>query len=115
MRLLLVSIALVFLAPAGLAAPAQVRTDNHDDPHLHLFVDDAELEKVENLRRVINRPRKHPAPVLVADRPWEGHRAQAWGSVIVEPDGLLRMWYFAYNSRSEERRVGQEWRYRRMC
>jgi hypothetical protein len=46
----------------------------------------------------INRPNKHPEPVLIADRPWEGERAQAWGSVIVEPDGLLRMWYFAFNT-----------------
>jgi hypothetical protein len=76
----------------------EVRTSNHNDPHLHLFLDDEEVEKVENLQRVLNRPRKHPTPVLVADKPWEGERAQAWGSVIVEPNGLLRIWYFAFNS-----------------
>ena len=72
--------------------------DNHNNPDLHLFVDDEELEKIENLQRVLNRPKKRPEPVLVAGKPWEGERAQAWGSVIVEPDGLLRMWYFAFNS-----------------
>jgi hypothetical protein len=77
---------------------------NHNDPHLHLFVDDAEIASVENLNRVVNRPKKHPQPVLVADRPWEGDRAQAWGSVIQEPDGLLRMWYFGFNT---ERRPGE--------
>lgn len=62
------------------------------------MLDDVELERVENLRRVINRPKKHHEPVLVPDKPWEAEeRVQAWGSVIQEPDGLLRMWYFAYN------------------
>jgi glycerol-3-phosphate acyltransferase PlsY len=67
-------------------------------------VDDEEVEKVDNLRRVLNRPKKHPAPVLVADQPWEGERAQAWGSVVLEPSGLLRLWYFAFNT---ERRAGE--------
>jgi hypothetical protein len=53
-----------------------------NDPHLHLFVDDREIASSEGLLRVVNRPRKHPEPVVVADRPWEGDRAQAWGSVI---------------------------------
>lgn len=77
---------------------------NHNDPNLHLFVDDEEIETVEGLQRVLNRPAKHPEPVLAADRPWEGERAQAWGSVIQEPDGLLRMWYFAFNT---ERRADE--------
>jgi hypothetical protein len=75
-----------------------VRTSNHNDANLHLFVDDALVERRENLERFINRPRKAPSPVIVADQPWEGERAQAWGSVIVEPDGLLRIWYFAFNT-----------------
>lgn len=78
--------------------PVEVRTTNHNDPHLHLFVDDADVEEVAGLQRVVNRPKKHPTPVLTAGKPWEGERAQAWGSVIVEPDGRLRMWYFAFNS-----------------
>jgi hypothetical protein len=90
-------------SPAQLES-ADVRTSNHNDPDLHLFVDDAEFEKIENLQRVLNRPTKHASPVLVADKPWEGERAQAWGSVIVEPDGLLRMWYFAFNT---ERRLDE--------
>jgi hypothetical protein len=88
----------------GGAAPAAAPTTNHDDPRLHLLLDDEEIEKTEHLERVLNRPRKHSGPVLVADRPWEGERAQAWGSVIAEPDGRLRMWYFAFNTerRSDE-------------
>lgn len=93
---------MVFTCLAGVVASEltaeEIRTTNHDDPRLHLFVDDSEIEVMENLERIVNRPKKHPTPVLVADQPWEGDRAQAWGSVIVEPDGLLRMWYFAMNT-----------------
>jgi len=75
-----------------------VPTQNHANADLHLLVDDTGLERVTGLQRMINRPRKHPVPVLQADKPWEGDRAQAWGSVIVEPDGRFRMWYFAFNT-----------------
>ena len=71
---------------------------DHNDPHLHLLVDDDELQSVKHLQRIVNQPRKRPQPILSADRPWEGERAQAWGSVIQEPDGLFRMWYFAMNT-----------------
>ncbi|MBI3864847.1 MAG: hypothetical protein HY290_23470 [Planctomycetia bacterium] len=76
----------------------KIRTSNHLDGDLHLFLNRDELAVVDDVAVQINRPKKHPGPVLVADRPWEGERAQAWGSVIVEPDGLLRMWYFAFNT-----------------
>src|SRR5437870_3226388 len=69
-----------------------------DDPNLHLLVDDFEIRSATNLLRVLNKPSKHPQPVLTPDKPWEGDRAQAWGSVIQEPDGLLRIWYFAFNT-----------------
>ncbi|MEX1231155.1 MAG: hypothetical protein WEB58_12995 [Planctomycetaceae bacterium] len=78
--------------------PSDIRTSNHNDPNLHLFLNREELEVAADVAVEINRPRKHLEPVLVADRPWEGERAQAWGSVIVEPDGLLRIWYFAFNT-----------------
>ena len=71
---------------------------DHHDPHLHLLIDDHEVSEQKHVLRIMNRLRKHPRPVLVADRPWEGERAQAWGSVIQEPDGLFRMWYFAFNT-----------------
>lgn len=66
-----------------------------NDPSLHLLVDDHEIQQYINLERVISKPRKLAEPVIVADRPWEGYRAQAWGSVIQEPDGLIRCWYFS--------------------
>ena len=89
----------VRLASGRSAIPATHRDpQDHSDPNLHLLVDDHEIARSENVSRVLNRMHKHPRPVLVADRPWEGERAQAWGSVIQEPDGLFRMWYFAFNT-----------------
>jgi hypothetical protein len=85
-------------AAASFERAAPPSGSGHNDPDLHLFVDDEEISRVENMLRVVNRPKKHEGPVLKADRPWEGERAQAWGSVIQEPDGLLRIWYFAFNT-----------------
>ena len=80
-------------------APSPAVTPHHADGHLYLFFDDEAIEQSSNLRRFLNPPRRYEDPVLVSDRPWEGERrAQAWGSVIQEPDGLLRMWYFAFNT-----------------
>ncbi len=69
-----------------------------NDPDLHLLVDDFELHRITNLQRVLNRVKKLPSPVLTADKPWEGDRVQAWGSVIAETNGLLRMWYYSMNT-----------------
>lgn len=78
----------------------EINTDpqDHHDPHLHLFLDDHDLQKQEHLVLALNKMNKRSKPVLIADRPWEGERAQAWGSVIQEPSGLFRMWYFAFNT-----------------
>ena len=70
-----------------------------NDPDLHLLVDDHEIQQYIRLERVINKPRKLGHPVVVSEKPWEGYRAQAWGSVIQEPDGLIRMWYFSFPAR----------------
>ena len=48
---------------------------DHHDPHLHLMVDDHEIAEQKHVKRIMNRMKKHPQPVLVADRPWEGERA----------------------------------------
>src|SRR5688572_9704551 len=63
---------LVRSAVAARATISKAASTNHDDPHLHLMVDDEELETVEGLQRELNRPAKHASPVVVADRPWEG-------------------------------------------
>jgi len=62
-----------------------------------LFVDDHIIEQMDNLKRVMNQPKKYPGnPVLVPDRPWEGFRAHMYGSVIYDRQAeLFKMWYWA--------------------
>ena len=69
------------------------------DPNLHLLVDDREIQQYLRLERVVNKPRKLEHPVVDSDQPWEGYRTQAWGSVIQESDGLIRLWYFSFPAR----------------
>ena len=56
---------------------------DHHDPQLHLMVDDHEIAEQKHVKRIMNRVKKHPRPVLMADRPWEGERAQAWGLSLI--------------------------------
>ena len=43
------------------------------DPHLHLFVDDAEVDASRNVTPTIGRPeRRSHDPIMTADQPWEG-------------------------------------------
>ena len=69
------------------------------DPNLHLFVDTTEIHQLVNLERFVNSPR-FDRVVLQADEPWElGYGAAAWGSVVKESDGRLRMWYMLFDAR----------------
>lgn len=69
------------------------------DPHLHLLVDDHEIQQYKNLLRILNRPKKLQAPVIRPDQPWEAtQRIQAWGSVIRDPDGTFRCWYYSMDN-----------------
>ena len=64
------------------------------DPDLHLFVDDDRIHQIINLRRMLNQPAYAPEPVVQGDAEWElGCGIVAWGSVIREEDGRLRLWY----------------------
>ena len=70
-----------------------------NDPNLHLLVDNREIQHYVNLARVVNKPRKERNPLIVSDKPWEGTRPLAWGSVQKDPDGLIRIWYFSFPTR----------------
>jgi hypothetical protein len=43
-----------------------------NDPDLHLLVDDHEIQEYINLKRIINKPRKLPEPLIVSDPPVGG-------------------------------------------
>ena len=69
------------------------------DPHLHLFVDESEVEASWNVTPTIGRPesRTHD-PIMVADRPWEGRAVGLDLSVLHDPaSGTFRMWYRSHN------------------
>ncbi len=75
-------------------------TDNHYDPGLHLFVDDAEVQDHPGFTRQVQQPaRVQLEPVVRTDRPWEGHSVALWGSVLYDAEeNLFKMWYHTDNA-----------------
>ena len=71
------------------------------DPHLHLLIDDDEIDARWHLRRMVARPdRRTYDPVLAPDRPWEGEAAGLWASVLYDADQRqYRMWYRSFDYR----------------
>lgn len=59
-----------------------------------LFFDNWGLEILQNFKRRLNRPVKHPAnPILLPDKPWEENNLQTFGSVIKLPGRPFQLWY----------------------
>ncbi len=63
--------------------------------HRRLFFDDLEIESIQNLKRVVNQPAKHPDnPVLRREHPWEEFRVQVYGTMLFDPEEqLFKAWY----------------------
>lgn len=78
-------------APARDAGAGRDPLTSHD-PGLHLFVDDRWIAEQAGIKRVINRARPLPEPVIWPDDP-ATEADCAWGNVIREPDGRFRLWY----------------------
>jgi len=70
-----------------------------NDPHLHLLVDDDEVDACWHVTRVIARPEARTAePVLKPDRAWEGRAAGLSGTVLRDgPNGAYRLWYRSFH------------------
>lgn len=66
-----------------------------------LFVDQRFVEESDGIVLTVNEARKHPEPVLVADRPWESMCLGGY-TTILEENGLYRLWYEAYASHYKE-------------
>ena len=63
------------------------------NPHLHLLLDDQEIDYRRDLTRFIEIPQRLSLlPVLTASEPWEGEGLSLWGSVYWDR-GEYRMWY----------------------
>ena len=63
-----------------------------------MFLDDAMIESMDGLRRVINSPRKyeHNPVIKIGSRPWQSFRAQVYGTALYFPDEKkFKMWYLA--------------------
>ncbi len=96
--------ALAFLggaATAGSAAPTvEVPIVLRDLPLL--LVDDAGIAAQRGVVRTLHPARTRAAPVLVADRPWEGGRVYTYGSVeFDEATRQFRLWYMARTQRAD--------------
>ena len=74
------------------------------DPHLHLLIDDDEIDARWNLTRMIGRPdARSYDPVMRADQPWEGQAVGLWTSVHRDPESReYRMWYRAFNDKRQD-------------
>ena len=60
----------------------------------HLFIDDAELTRVDRLHRHVHQPQKQgDGPVLTADTPWE-RSVSIYGTTLYDEERqLFRRWY----------------------
>ena len=69
-----------------------------------LFFDNAVIEHMEGMRRLVNQPQKHSAnPVMVADRPWEHDQICLYGTVLFDgEENLYKMWYQMYDRWAKE-------------
>jgi hypothetical protein len=64
------------------------------DPHLYLFLDDAEIDARHRVvRRISPMRRESLEPVVTGDRPWEGPRLATGVALRAPYSGRLRMWY----------------------
>ena len=92
-------IVLLFLcAAAPLSATAENVPPISNGPQL--FLDDFLIARMENLRREIRRPTRHPAnPLIVQDLPWEQRLIKIYGTVLYDPRvRKYRCWYLASES-----------------
>lgn len=60
-----------------------------------LLFDDRFVADARGVTRTMHSAMQHPAPVLIADRPWEARGIGGYNTVLREPDGRFRMWYAA--------------------
>ncbi len=63
-----------------------------------LFVDDYMIQHLSNAKQVLNPAQKHPNnPLIVSDRPWEGHYLGLSRVYYDEEEGVFKMWYRSNN------------------
>jgi len=72
-----------------------------------LFIDDYIIEHLEEVRKVLNQPTKHPRnPLVIRDRAWEGY-AITHGSVVRDAKtGAYQLWYNLWQGTLEDEKKG---------
>ena len=62
-----------------------------------LFLDDYLIDRLQNIRRSLQKPSKHPAnPLIKQDFPWEAKMISTYGTVLHDSKtGRFRCWYLA--------------------
>ena len=62
--------------------------------HKELFIDEAAISSMRNVRLTMNAPFQDHEPVLLPEAPWE-YRLHPYATVMREGD-IFRLWYLAY-------------------
>jgi hypothetical protein len=90
----------------GRPKPAQIFTV--EKGVRQLFLDDAGIERIEGLQRVIHQPRRHPNnPIVKGERPWERASASVYGTMLYDVDRKqFRLWYLCSPAPPE---TGRKW------
>ncbi len=67
------------------------------EEHRQLFIDDANIEKIEGLKRVVNQPTRHARnPVVAGENPWEKASCSVYGTAVYDEHmGKFRLWYLS--------------------
>ena len=94
-KVILICIGMSFFLPPSVYAEGkpEVRLSNNSQ----LFLDNYIIARMDNLKRELQKPTKHPSnPLIVQDKPWEKRVIEIYGTVLYEPETeKFRCWYLA--------------------
>jgi hypothetical protein len=73
------------------------------NPKKHLFVDDSQIEWMENVERTLHTPDRAPEnPIITPDEPWESTVILQPGTVIYDKEEhIFKMWYNSLPTKSK--------------
>jgi hypothetical protein len=73
-----------------------------------LFLDDAGIERIEGLQRVVHQPRRYPNnPIVKGEHPWERASASVYGTMLYDAEKrVFRLWYLCSPGPPES---GRKW------
>jgi len=83
-----------FVMLTGAVATAPALGQNVLSTDAELFLDNVNIHQSAGVTYTLHEAVKHPTPVLVPDKPWEGDRLLFNGTVLRDENtGEFRMWY----------------------